>query len=78
MTDLPECCFADINDEPAIHLYAAYNRGGDPETAGLNYAGQTCPSWDALPENVKAKWRATADAAATLLCNTSTFTPDPT
>ena len=66
MPDLPLCCYADTDDEPAIHLYAVYNRGGDPETAGLNYAGKECPAWDDLPDNVKAKWRAAADAAALL------------
>lgn len=44
-------------------LYAAYNAGGDPATANLNYRGEPCPEWDALPENVRAKWRATFEAA---------------
>lgn len=66
MSEFPLCCYADTDDEPAVHLYAAYNRGGDPATVGLNYAGAECPAWDDLPDNVKAKWRATA-AAATIL-----------
>lgn len=49
----------------AERLYCAYNRGGDPSTAGLNYQGKECPAWSDLPENIRAKWEAvTAEAAA--------------
>lgn len=40
--------------------YERYNAGGDPATANLNYKGEPCPEWDALPENVQAKWHASA------------------
>lgn len=42
----------------AKNLYEAYNAGGDPATANKNYQGLPCPEWDALPENVRAKWQA--------------------
>lgn len=66
MRDLPECCYADQYDPTEIHLYAAYNRAGDPEKAGLNYQGLPCPTWDALPENIKEKWRAVAAVSKTI------------
>ena len=66
MNKLPMCCYADQYDPTEIHLYAAYNRGGDPETAGLNYQGKPCPEWGDLPENIKAKWRAVAQVAKTI------------
>lgn len=47
-------------------LYYAYNAGGDPATAGLNFRGEPCPAWADLPENVRAKWRAAFDAARTI------------
>lgn len=57
---LPACCL-DVEDaEWAARLYAAYNRAGDPATAGLNYRGDPCPLWEELPPNVQAKWRAVA------------------
>lgn len=63
-TDLPPCCHSP-EDAPLAHrLYAAYNRGGDPETAGLNFRGDPCPEWGELPENVRAKWEAVARGAA--------------
>ena len=65
--DLPNCCFADTEDPLEIHLYAAYNRGGPPEKAGLNYQGNPCPAWGDLPEAVKEKWRAAARVASSLL-----------
>ena len=61
---LPACCYVDSPEDFPALLYAAYNRGGDPATAGLNYAGQPCPTWEALPENVKAKWNAVASVVA--------------
>lgn len=57
---VPACCMAREGDGLAAELYAAYNRGGDPKTAGLNYAGQPCPEWSDLPVNVRAKWEAVA------------------
>lgn len=61
MPPTPDCCtpfeYADLPER----LYCAYNRGGDPATAGLNYQGKPCPVWTELPENVRAKWEAVAD-----------------
>ncbi len=63
---LPACCHAP-DDAPLAHrLYAAYNRGGDPETSGLNYQSKPCPEWSDLPENVRAKWGEVATAEAVL------------
>ena len=42
--------------------YEAYNAGGDPATANLNFRGEPCPAWEDLPENVRAKWEAAAAA----------------
>ncbi len=72
MREFPDCCYADPGDELAAHLYAAYNRAGDPATAGLNYQGKPCPEWSDLPENIREKWRAAAAAAATI-----NVTPEP-
>lgn len=58
---IPPCCFADPDAGLAGELYATYNRGGDPETAGLNYQGRPCPQWRDLPPNVQAKWIAVAN-----------------
>ena len=44
-------------------LYDAYNAGGDPATAGLNFRGEPCPAWVDLPENVRAKWCAAFEGA---------------
>ena len=52
-----------VAETVAAQLYAAYNLGGAPETAGLNYAGLPCPAWSDLPANVRAKWIAVAVAA---------------
>jgi hypothetical protein len=57
---IPPCCFAAPGASLAARLYAAYNRGGNPETAGLNYQGLPCPQWQDLPENVRAKWESVA------------------
>lgn len=57
---LPACCGHLPTDPVAKKLYAAYNRGGDLATAGLNYRGEPCPTWEELPENVRAKWEAVA------------------
>ena len=62
--DLPDCCFSPIGAEWGQVAYAAYNRAGDRATAGLNYQGKPCPSWEALPENVREKWRASANVIA--------------
>ena len=75
MSDLPACCYADQYDPLEVHLYASYNRGGDPATAGLNYRGEPCPAWDDLTDNIKAKWRATAAAAASLADGKSSVLP---
>lgn len=58
MAESPACCTLPPDDAPIEAAgYAAYNAGGDPATAGLNYAGKPCPEWDQLPENVRAKWK---------------------
>lgn len=59
---LPACCHADALATPCERAYAAYNRAGDPATAGLNFRGDPCPTWDELPENIRVKWRAASDA----------------
>ncbi len=59
----PKCCNFDHDAGPAQWLYAAYNSGGDRDTAGLNYKGEPCPVWQDLPPDVRAKWQAAADAA---------------
>lgn len=62
-TILPECCYAPDDSSLAQRLYAAYNRGGPADKAGLNYQGLPCPRWADLPESVKAKWEASAAEA---------------
>ena len=57
--------------ERAETLYCAYQRGGDPERAGLTWDGKPCPTWAQLVERadsgdvgaagVVAKWRAVAE-----------------
>lgn len=66
MPTLPACCHPST---PALddQFYAAYNRGGDPTTAGLNYQGHPCPEFSALPDNVRAKWAAVAECATACL-----------
>lgn len=59
-TPLPACCGHLSTDPVAKKLYAAYNRGGDLATAGLNHRGEPCPTWEELPANVQAKWEAVA------------------
>ena len=61
MSPMPDCCFALDDASLAERLYAAYNRGGDAATAGLNFQGDPCPVWADLPENVRAKWEAVAE-----------------
>lgn len=63
LSSLPDCCFTDATHALDQQMYAAYNRGGDPATAGLNYTGAPCPTWHQLPDNVRAKWGAAATAA---------------
>lgn len=60
MSELPACCTPTDGATLAETLYCAYNAGGDPATAGLNYQGKPCPTWLELPPNVRAKWEATA------------------
>jgi hypothetical protein len=70
MSDLPECCTCLPGAERAETLYCAYQRGGDPERAGLSWNGLPCPTWAQLVERaesgdagsagVVAKWRAVA------------------
>lgn len=62
---LPACCYSEPGATPAEVAYAAYNRAGTPEKAGLNYKGDPCPVWDELPENIREKWRAAALAVQT-------------
>lgn len=61
--NLPPCCTPSDNASPAEIAYCAYNAGGDPATAGLNYAGQPCPVWSALPDNIRAKWEAVVEGS---------------
>lgn len=61
MDNLPDCCWPSGDAEMPEALYCAYNRGGDPETAGLNYQGKPCPVWTELPQNIRDKWTAVAD-----------------
>ena len=61
---LPACCTPGPDATPAERAYCAYNAAGDPATAGLNFAGQPCPVWPALPENVRAKWEAAVGEVA--------------
>lgn len=63
MDALPPCCTPRADASLAEILYCAYNRGGDPATAGLNYQGLPCPNWQELTPNVRAKWEAAAAAA---------------
>lgn len=63
MSDLPACCIPTEGATLAERLYCAYNAGGDPLTAGLNYQGRPCPVWAELPANVCAKWGVTAAEA---------------
>lgn len=51
-------------------LYGAYNAGGDPATAWLNFRGERCPEWEDLPDNVRAKWLAVVDFATVGLATT--------
>lgn len=60
---MPDCCLTRPQATFAEHLYAAYNASGDRVTAGLSYRGEPCPTWDQLPDNVKAKWNGVADRA---------------
>jgi hypothetical protein len=56
--NLPPCCRADILATPPERAYAAYNRAGDPATAGLNF--RVCPVGDRL-------WTSPLDTHAQLL-----------
>ena len=47
----------DMLAHDAEMLYNAYNAGGDPAPATLNYQGKPCPAWDDLPENIQNKWK---------------------
>ena len=59
---VPACCTPTTDASVAEKLYCLYNAGGDPDTAGLNYEGKSCPVWVDLPPNVRAKWEAVAAA----------------
>jgi len=59
--NMPPCCYAPP-DAPLAHLmYAAYNAAG--EKKGLTWDGKPCPIWDALTDDVRAKWEAAAGEA---------------
>jgi hypothetical protein len=58
MSSLPACCTPTPEADLAERLYCAYNRGGDPTTAGLNFQGNPCPLWKDLPQNIRDKWEA--------------------
>jgi hypothetical protein len=60
---LPPCCMPSPDATLAEEMYCAYNAAGDPTTAGLNFAGDPCPTWDDLPTNVRDKWEGAAKAA---------------
>jgi hypothetical protein len=74
--EFPECCWAEPTAEVGERLYAAYQRGGSADRAGLSWDGRPCPTWAELmaaaeagqvgPAGVVAKWRATARAASLL------------
>lgn len=65
----PPCCIPSRGASLAEILYCGYNRGGDPETVGLNYRGEPCPIWKKLPINIKMKWYVAAfDAKHKLGC----------
>lgn len=64
---IPSCCTPTKDATLAERLYCAYNRAGDPKTAGLNYQGLPCPTWPELPENIRAKWNAVSEAAANIV-----------
>ena len=65
--DYPACCYATDPNDLAQAMYAHYNRGGDTATAGLNFQGAPCPTWEQLPPNIRAKWVAAAAYARNLL-----------
>ena len=60
---MPPCCFANPDNGLGAQLYAAYNRGGPNDRAGLNYQGKPCPQWAQLPQAVRDKWNAVAAEA---------------
>mgnify|MGYP001277139877 CR=1 FL=1 len=76
---VPACCVAPEGAEAAHQLYAAYNRGGPAERAGLAWDGREVPTWEQLLERgcrtdgqandlvaagVIAKWRGVASLMA--------------
>lgn len=63
----PLCLTPTEHASLAERLYCAYNAGGDPSTAGLNFRGEPCPVWADLPGNVREKWEAVASLALDLL-----------
>lgn len=67
MAIIPPCAVDDSKVGFARRLYAAYNRGGNPERMGLNYQDKPCPSWPDLPQDVRDKWQAVADFALSRL-----------
>lgn len=73
MLTLPDCCYPGPDASPAERAYCAYNAAGDPATAGLNFRGDPCPTWHALPENVRAKWEG---AVAAVIATTGPFPMD--
>lgn len=68
--EFPLCCWAAPSSPLEEHLYAAYNRGGPPERAGLAWDGRPVPTWaellaraaegDISAIGVVDKWRAVA------------------
>ena len=60
----PPCCYHNPDNGHGAALYAAYNTGGDPDTAGLNFRGEPCPMWEDLPQNIRDKWDAVAQYVA--------------
>lgn len=72
------CCTPSEGATLAEVLYCAYNRGGPPDRAGLNFQGAPCPVWADLPDAVRAKWEAAASEARVRVWGAAvTFEPGP-
>jgi hypothetical protein len=60
---LPACCIPSANASLAERLYCVYNRAAPDGRQGLNYQGLPCPVWLELPEGIRHRWEAVANAA---------------
>lgn len=63
----PACCIPSPNATLAERVYCAYNAAGDPATVGRNARGELCPTWDALPPYIRAKWEGAVVTASGVL-----------